>query len=373
VTEQREYVVVGAGLLGLSAAAALARRGRDVVVLEQAFPGHPAGGSKGSCRIFRLGYADPAYVALARLARESWASLEDSVGRRLLLPAPHLTVGSGLSAVQAAMLAAGAPCELLGRAEAEARFPALMLPGPALLEEASCVIDASAALRALASLVPDLRESARVSSLADDGTRVLVRAAGGLELCCRAAVVCAGPWAARLLAGSGLSVPTTASLEQVGYLAPEQGSPELPIIIEHDGRGFYGLPVPGSRQYKVGLHHDGPDIDPDSQDQRTDPALDGRLAEAVSQYLPGLTAEPGAAERCVYDNTPDEDFIVDRAGNIVVGGGTSGHGFKFGPLLGEWLAELATTGRPPAYLTQPPCAGLVPRFALGAARTARAG
>src|SRR5579875_3317226 len=154
VTEQREYVVVGAGLLGLSAAAALARRGRDVVVLEQAFPGHPAGGSKGICR---LGYADPAYVALARLARESWASLEDSVGRRLLLPAPHLTVGSGLSAVQAAMLAAGAPCELLGRAEAEARFPALMLPGPALLEEASCVIDASAALRALASLVPDLR------------------------------------------------------------------------------------------------------------------------------------------------------------------------------------------------------------------------
>ena len=55
-----------------------------------------------------------------------------------------------------------------------------------------------------------------------------------------------------------------------------------------------------------------------------------------------------SAERCVYDNTPDEDFIVDRIGNIVIGCGTSGHGFKFGPLLGEWLAALtAGTGDGP--------------------------
>jgi sarcosine oxidase len=370
--ERHEFVVVGAGLLGLSAGAALARRGHDVVVLEQSFAGHPAAGSKGSCRIFRLGYADPAYVWLARRARQSWAELEGAAGRQLLLPVPHLTVGSGLSTVREAMLAAGAPCELLGEDEAAARFPAVRLTGQALLEAASCVIDASAALRALASLVPDLREYARVSSLADDGNRVLVRAAGGLELSCRAAVVCAGPWAARLLAPCGVSVPTLASLEQVGYLTPASGSAELPIIIEHGGRGFYGLPVPGSRQYKVGLHHDGPDTDPDRQDQRTDPALDRRLAEAAAQFLPGLTGGSGAAERCIYDNTPDEDFIVDRAGNIVVGGGTSGHGFKFGPLLGEWLAELATAGRPPSYVAQA-CAALVPRFALGAARSARVG
>jgi sarcosine oxidase len=67
----------------------------------------------------------------------------------------------------------------------------------------------------------------------------------------------------------------------------------------------------------------------------------GRDARLARRYLPGLCPDPVRAERCVYDNSPDEDFIVDRVGRIVIGSGTSGHGFKFGPLLGEWLADLA--------------------------------
>ena len=74
--EDSEFVIVGAGLLGLATAAALTRRGRQVTVLEQATAGHPGAGSKGSCRIFRLGYPDPPYVALARQARDFWTELE---------------------------------------------------------------------------------------------------------------------------------------------------------------------------------------------------------------------------------------------------------------------------------------------------------
>ncbi len=59
------------------------------------------------------------------------------------------------------------------------------------------------------------------------------------------------------------------------------------------------------------------------------------------EFLPGFDPNPVALERCVYDNSPDSDFVIDRVGNIVIGSGTSGHGFKFGPLLGEWLASLA--------------------------------
>ncbi|MFZ0044760.1 MAG: FAD-dependent oxidoreductase, partial [Streptosporangiaceae bacterium] len=83
----------------------------------------------------------------------------------------------------------------------------------------------------------------------------------------------------------------------------------------------------------------------------------GRLSEVASRHLPGYDPDPAATERCTYDNSPDEDFILDRTGNVVIGCGTSGHGFKFGPLLGEWLADLATGTAPAGQLQQ--------RFAVG--------
>jgi sarcosine oxidase len=116
--------------------------------------------------------------------------------------------------------------------------------------------------------------------------------------------------------------------------------------------------VPGVPLYKTGLHHGGPATDPDQQDQDPDPDLAGQLAGFVRRRLPGLPADPVSYERCVYDNTPDEDFVIGRIGNVVIGSGTSGHGFKFGPLLGDWLAALATqkldTAEPAALASQHP-------------------
>jgi sarcosine oxidase len=80
--------------------------------------------------------------------------------------------------------------------------------------------------------------------------------------------------------------------------------------------------------------------------QAADPELAERLVAVARKYLPGHDPQPARVERCIYDNSPDEDFILDRVGNVVIGCGTSGHGFKFGPLLGEWLAGLATAGQP---------------------------
>jgi sarcosine oxidase len=339
-----DVVVVGAGLLGLASARALARRGRAVIVLEQAEIGHQAGGSKGSCRVFRLGYDDPGYVRLAMRAREPWAELEDECGRQLLRPTPHLTFGRGLDAVRVAMQDAGAPCELLPAAEAAGRFPGVTIGGPALLEPQSCVISADAALRALAAAVGEVRTGVAVTGISDDGCRVTVRTGTG-SVTGRAAIVCAGPWTSRLLAGSGIAVPSAATMEQVGYLAPAaEPGPAMPIFICYDGEVPYGLPVPGSALYKIGFHHGGPPVDPARQDQRPDQDLSARLVRMARRYLPGLGPDLAGTERCVYDNSPDEGFVVDRVGRIVIGSGTSGHGFKFGPLLGAWLADLATGG-----------------------------
>ncbi len=351
-----DVVVVGAGLLGLATARALARNGHTAVLLEQAEVGHEASGSKGSCRIFRLGYDDPELVRLVMRARGTWTELEDESGRQLLHPTPHLTIGDQLDAVRDAMHAAGASHELLSEAEAAARFPAIAVGGPALLEPESCVISADATLQALAAAVPDIRSAVTVTGVTDDGRRVSVRTTAG-EFSARAAVVCAGPWTAALLAGSGITVPSFATLEQVGYLSTA-GAPDpvLPIFICHGAPEAYGLPVPGEPLYKFGPHHSGPVIDPGSQDQEPDSELSERLTALARRYLPGLNPRLARTERCVYDNSPDEDFIVDRVGRIVIGSGTSGTGFKFGPLLGELLANLATGCEPDPALG---------RFSLG--------
>ncbi|HEY7145829.1 MAG TPA: FAD-dependent oxidoreductase [Streptosporangiaceae bacterium] len=365
MTRQADCVVIGAGLLGLSAARALADRGREVTVLEQAEVGHLAGGSHGSCRIFRLGYPDPGYVSLAREAARLWAAAQARSGAAFLLPAPQLTFGERREAVHAAMLAAGAPCELLAAGAVAERFPGLSVPGPALLEPGSAVIAASLVLRDLAAGCPGLRTGARVTALRDDGRQVTVSTSAG-PFTAPVVIVTAGPWTSGLLRPAGLRVPSSPILERVGYLAAAAGQPGaagLPIFVCHGRQSPYGLPVPGEPLYKVGIHQSGLPTDPDHQDlpgtrdSSGSAGEAGALAGLARRYLPGLDPEPVRVERCVYDNSPDEDFIIDRIGNVVIGSGTSGHGFKFGPLLGEWLAGLAA-GEPGA--ARPP-----DRFALG--------
>jgi sarcosine oxidase len=377
--QRREFAVVGAGLLGLAAARELALRGRDVVVFEQAAVGHTGGGSHGSARIFRYGYPDPEYVALARRARTMWRDLEDAAGQPLLVPAGQLSFGDELDLLAGALREAGVPAEWLTQREAQATFPAIATGGPCVFEPDSCVIAADRVLAALAADVPELRTGQPVSRVEPDGNRVTVQA-GDVRVTARTAVITAGPWTAGLLAGTGVTLPTTPTLEQVAYVVPAgdgaagggaagagpapAGGDGLPIFIRFGDQTPYGLPEPGTGRYKVGLHpagpiggpgRSGPVIRPGGQDDSPDPALRQDLMAAVRRYLPGYRPEPVASQRCVYDNTPDEDFVLDRAGPLVIGCGTSGHGFKFGPLLGEWLADLATGQEP---------AGMPARFAL---------
>ena len=342
VPADRRCIVVGAGLLGLSAAWALARRGWDAVVLEAAGRvGHERSGSKGDARIFRLGYPDPLYVEMARRSRDLWLLLERAGGNRLLHVTGQVTFGdqAALDAIAAALAASGAPGERLSAAEAAVRVGGIAAHGPVLFEPASGVLAADACLQALCATARfDLRVGAAVHEVREHPRGAAITTADGRDHHADVVLVCAG----------------TRSLALLGQ------SPAVPIFIEWGDDMIYGLPVPGAGPhagtYKVSHHTPGSVVDRfDPTDQAPfadDPVLVGRLTGAVGRLLPALDPEPVATERCVYDNSADTDFVLDRIGHIDVGCGTSGHGFKFGPLLGELLADLADGTEAPVDLAR---------------------
>jgi sarcosine oxidase len=387
-----EFVVIGAGVVGLSAASALARRGREVVVCEQGTIGHVAGGSKGTARIFRLGYDHPGYVRLAMVAQNLWRRLEAESGMDLMTRTGQVTFGDDLDVLVDAMTAAGAPCQRMGPQDVATMFPGLSVPTPAVFEPESGVLAADvclAALRRVANL--EVEEQTKVVRFDDDGRRVRVaveRQQTVSELRASAVVVCAGPWTGSLLPEAA-GVEPMPTWEQVAYLAPVDGADggvidALPVFVERRRPWFYGLPVRSDGLMKISLHGAGPRLSlerlesrcflgpldhPDALD-RPDPAIMAELSDSARRVLPGLLPEPVDSERCVYDNSPDGDFVIDRIGNVVIGSGTSGHGFKFGPVLGELLADLATGATHAPHLGSPRDLG---RFGHGRLRTATGG
>src|SRR4051794_31053112 len=169
--DRTEFVVVGAGLLGLATARALRRRGRDVVVLEQASVGHRRGGSHGPTRIFRLGYPVRLYVTMAMLALDLWRELEAETGAALLETTGQLSVGHDLQPMFDAMTAAGAQVDWLSARDVDSRFADFASTDrPALFEPASGVLAADACLSALrATAACEVRKGERVLAISDEG------------------------------------------------------------------------------------------------------------------------------------------------------------------------------------------------------------
>jgi sarcosine oxidase len=347
--ERVDVVVIGAGLLGLATAYALRGR-REVVALERATIGHARGGSHGPSRVFRLGYPDPFYVDLARRSLTRWRALESETRTNLLMRTGQLSFGPGAREVFDALTAEDAPVEDLDANEVARRFPMFEARGPAVFEPESGVLPADVALATLRDASAcDVREHVAVTELSNDGDLVCVETtAGSIEA--NVAVVTAGPWTSSLVA---LPKPTFATLEHVAYLRPRNADTVMPpVFICHDAPTAYGLPTPGSNLYKISLHHGGARIDPATERFAPDSDAIAALEAAATHWLVDFDPVAVQVDVCLYDNTPDEDFIIERRGNVVIGCGTSGHGFKFGPQLGEILAALVEQREPEVDITR---------------------
>lgn len=351
VPQHREILVVGAGILGLSVTRELARRGRDVICLEQATVGHERAGSKGNSRIFRLGYDDPLYVYLAMRALPGWTRLGEEAGVSLLEPVGLLSFGERVDDVSLALRESGAFGEVLLGEELSETFPGLAVRGKAVYEPAAGVLRVAEILSVLSQPFAgsEITEGIRVVGIEEGGAGVRVRTAGD-DYEAEVVVLCAGAWTGEMAAKAGIDAlrELRPSVQQVAYLRTRPAfTGKMPAFVERGPVTYYGVPVPDRDLYKIGLHDAIHAIDPATADLSENDVTDlGLLTEMAVRLLPGCEPELVETERCLYDNTPDEDFVIDRVGRVVIGGGTSGHGFKFGPVFGEVLADLAE-GRDP--------------------------
>ena len=324
-----DVAVVGAGIMGSATAYALARDGRDVTLYEQFEVGHTRGSSHGRSRIVRLAYPDLEFVELAKESFAGWRELEQEAGVELLELNGLLELAGDLAQGSSAALdAAGAEYELVSAEDARRRWPVGVPDGwTALFQPEGGIVRADLAHRAFLDCAvargAELREHTRVGALDDVD-------AG-------AVVVTAGPWVQQFFP----DLPVHTTRETVAYFKRE-GAP-LPSVVQLDpvtrGHALYSLHDP-EHGLKAGAHHAGARVGPDDEGG-PDPALVERVADWVARTYLDADPEPVAAETCMYTTTPDERFILDRRGRVVIGSACSGHGFKFAPAVGRRLARMA--------------------------------
>jgi sarcosine oxidase len=242
-----------------------------------------------------------------------------------------------------ALEAAGVAAELVFGEEALTNFGVRAAGGGPLVHQPDAgVIRAdrarAALLRMAAAAGAELREGVRVRSIAERGEAVEIETDSGRRRFA-AAIVAAGPWSGKLLAAAGIEAPLSVSCQTVAWFALEHPPAWPPALIEFDGEEPYALWDPG-RGLKAALHARGPVVDPDDVHEPERAALE-RLAAWVADCFPGAAGEPTAVETCLYTNTPEERFILEARGRIVIASACNGQGFQFAPETGERVARLA--------------------------------
>lgn len=349
-----DVVVAGLGGFGSSAAYHLARRGVRVLGLDPRPGAHDEGSSHGESRIVRqVYYEGAAYVPLLLRTYELWAGLTRDDGSPMLRTTGGLFLGADGTRVLAGSIATarewGLDHEVLDPAGVAARFPALRPPRGtlALYEPQAGVVgpedSVAAHLRLAAGAGAELRHDEAVTGWSATDGSVTVTTTRGTHTA-GSLVLAPGRWAPDLL--GGLDLPLVVEPRTQHWFrpaAPGDFAPgRFPVWLWDlgDGSSIYGAPALNGRgEVKAAVHFSG--------GRPADSWSPAEVASALVGLLPGLGDEHVRSAACWYTLTPDEHFVVGAhptTDRVLLACGFSGHGFKFTPVLGEVLADLATTG-----------------------------
>jgi glycine/D-amino acid oxidase-like deaminating enzyme len=369
-------LVVGSGVMGAWTALWLARRGHVVTLVDAYGPGNALSSSGGETRVTRSAHGpDRHYPRWQRRALGEWKRLQASTHTQLLLETGVLWFAHRQDGFEAEALRVltelDIPAERLEAAEVASRFPAISADGLAwgLWEAEAGALLARRAVATVAREAERLGAEVRIGLVeppaeAGDSLRS-VRLRSGALLEADAFVFACGPWLPKLIP----QVELTVTRQEVLFFAPPAGNDRftagpMPTWIDYD-RAFYGLGSVESRGFKCAPDAPGPIVDPDAQQRVVSSASIDAARSFLNERFPAIASQPVVEGRvCQYESTIDSHFVIDRHpawSNAWVVGGGSGHGFKHGPVIGEYVAALVADDASVVSELAPPDG----RFALG--------
>ena len=359
-----DVAVVGAGVFGAWTALELQRAGRRVALIDAYGPGNARASSGGQSRVIRMGYGDQEiYTRWSMRSLELWQALLARSARSTQLQRTGvLWMAREQDPLTTKTLETlgrlGVRHERIDRTQLAARWPQIDL-GPitwAIHEPDSGFLTAFHVVQTVAQMaVAGGAVYMQESILPPAGGRELAAIATSSHktISAKTFVFACGPWLPKLFPDV-LGDRIFPTRQEVFYIGVPPGddrfqSPAMPVWVDF-AEEIYGIPDFKGRGFKVAPDRHGPPVDPDSLERVATPETAERVREFVGRRFPALKNAPiVASEVCQYENTSNGDFLIDRhpeLANVWLVGGGSGHGFKHGPAVGEYVAARIADGGP---------------------------
>lgn len=354
-----DTIIIGACTMGMAAGYFLSKNGQKVLLLDVFNPPHDQGSHHGETRIIRFAYGEgKAYVPLALRALDLWKELEVISNKQLFLDTGVLNIGSKVhSFIQNVIESAKEyklSVDVYNAKEASEKWPGITLPEDFIgcFEPSAGVLKVEDCIEAYKGAALNegvtLKTNARVVNIVP-GKEVTVHTEHDV-FSANSVIISAGARVNNLLKSVNLTLPITPLRKTFAWFEADEtiyGDNFPAFTYEDENSSYYGFPSINGPGFKVGRHDSGYEVSPDAVINPFDEAD----SEELIQFNKKIMSKVGKVKygkTCFYSKTPDEDFIIDSHpdyDNIIIAAGFSGHGFKFGSVIGEILSQLVVKGK----------------------------